>query len=339
MNAARLKILLAENTAILTLIMLIVVLSILSPRFLTVTNALTVVQQVAEIGLIALPLAFLVMSGSIDLSVGAVASLGAVTSALVAVESGNLWIGIAAGLAVGLVTGAINGVLVAYAGLNPLVVTMGFMSVWGGFALFLTNGKTVTGLPADARALSAFHLGPLSFQMMVLIAAVALAWFVLNRRPFGRQVLATGGNARAAYLMGVNVRWVHLRLFMVTGVCAAFAGILVSMKLQAAAPTMGTGMEFSALTVVLLGGVAFEGGKGKVSGVIAGLFFVGALRNGLVILGVSQFLQTVFIGLTLVLAISLDKTIQQVLKRAWTNLVKASPADDELAAAQTPAAK
>lgn len=329
MNASRIKILLAENTAIITLILLIITLSILSPRFLSVNNALTIAQQVAEIGLIALPLAFLVMSGSIDLSVGAVASLGAVTSGLVSSETDNLWLGIAAGLAVGAVTGAINGLLVAYAGLNPLVVTLGFMSVWGGLALFLTSGKTVTGFPADARALSSFHLGPLSFQMIVLIAAAALAWFVLNRRPFGRQVLATGGNAKAAYLMGVNVRWVHLRLFLVTGVCAALAGILVSMKLQAAAPTMGTGMEFSALTVVLLGGVAFEGGKGKVSGVIAGLFFVGALRNGLVILGVSQFLQTVFVGLTLILAISLDKTIQSVLKRAWTNLVKAKPIDAE----------
>ena len=93
-------------------------------------------------------------------------------------------------------------------------------------------------------------------------------------------------------------------------------------------------MEFSALTVVLLGGVAFEGGKGKISGVIAGLLFVGALRNGLVILGVSQFLQTVFIGLTLVLAISLDKTIQQVLKRAWTNLVKSRPVAETTPAAQ-----
>lgn len=327
MNASRIKILLAENTAILTLIALIAVLSILSPRFLSVNNGLTVLQQVAEIGLIALPLAFLVMSGSIDLSVGAVASLGAVTSALVATSTDSLWLGIAVGLAVGVLTGTINGLLVAFAGLNPLVVTMGFMSVWGGVALFLTNGKTVTGLPADARALSSFHLGPLSFQMIILIVAGLLAWYVLNKRPFGRQVLATGGNAKAAYLMGVNVRWVHLRLFIVTGVCAALAGILVSMKLQAAAPTLGSGMEFNALTVVLLGGVAFEGGKGKISGVIAGLLFVGALRNGLVILGVSQFLQTVFVGLTLVLAISLDKTIQQVLKRAWTTLVKSGPAD------------
>lgn len=322
MNTARIKILLAENTAIITFLLLIAVLSILSPRFFSGTNAVTIAQQVAEIGLIALPLAFLVMSGSIDLSVGSIASLGAVTSGLVSTGTGSLWLGIMSGLAVGLLAGAVNGFLIAYAGLNPLVVTLGFMNVWGGAALFLTNGKTVTGFPPEARSLSSFHIGPLSFQMIVLIVAIVIAWYVLNRRPFGRQVLATGGNAKAAYLMGVNVKWVHMRLFLVSGFAAAFAGILVSMKLQAAAPTMGTGMEFSALTVVLLGGVAFEGGKGKVSGVIAGLLFVGALRNGLVILGVSQFLQTVFIGLTLVLAISLDKTIQQVLKRAWTNLVK-----------------
>ena len=151
---------------------------------------------------------------------------------------------------------------------------------------------------------------------------IGLCWFLLNRRPFGREVLAIGGNERAAYLMGVRVRSVRMRLFVFTGMLAALAGIMLAAKLQAATPTVGVGMEVQALTVVLLGGVAFEGGIGRISGVVLGLLFVGVLRNGLVIAGVSQFLQTILIGLTLVVAVALDSSIQRIVRASWTRIVK-----------------
>lgn len=334
MNAPRLKILLAENGTIVVLLALIAVISAMNPRFLQPTNLMTVVLSVAEIGLIALPLAFLVMSGSIDLSVGSIASLAAVISAMTMQATGNIWLGFAAAVVAGVVAGAINGLLIEYGGLNPLVVTLGFMNVWAGIALFLSNGRTITGFTPDSRDLGQFALfGVLSLPLLLLIAAVVAAWGVLNRRPFGKQVLASGGNARAAYLMGIDVRFVRMRLFLVSGACAALAGVLLTIKLQAASPTVGAGLEFSALTVVLLGGVAFEGGHGRISGVIAGLLFVGVLRNGLVLLGVSQFLQTVFIGATLVLAISFDKSIQRILKKAWNNLALDRPAASSAASA------
>jgi ribose/xylose/arabinose/galactoside ABC-type transport system permease subunit len=322
MIPGRARVLIAENGPILMMIALFAALTAMSPRFLTLGNLQAVSLQVAEIGLIALPLAFLIMSGSIDFSVGSIASVASIVFAMVASSTGNLPAGIAAGLGAGLIAGAINGLLVAFAGLNAFVVTLGFLNVWGGVALFCNNGATVTGLPPASRALASFTLAGVPTPILVLAGAVIVSWWLLNRRPFGRQLLAVGGNATAAHLMGISVRWVRLRLFILSGVCSALAGILLAIKLQAAPPTLGSGMELTALTVVLLGGVAFEGGYGKISGVVAGLAFVGALRNGLVLLGVSQFLQTVVIGLTLVAAISLDRTIQRAMRSAWTGTAR-----------------
>lgn len=330
----RIRLVLAQNGTLFALLVLIAAFAVLNPRFFSLQNGSTVLLQIAELGIVAIPLAFLVMAGTLDLSVGSVASLGAVVSAFTIVGTGNILLGLAVALAIGATTGAINGFLISFLGLNPLVVTLGFLSVWGGLALFLTNGATITGMGEEFRALGLWRLGPANLQLIVLIVVLVLAWVVLNRRPFGRNVLAIGGNAHAARLMGVKVRQTRFVLFVITGMAAALVGFLLSAKLQSAPPTVGTGMEIQALTVVLLGGVAMEGGSGRISGVIAGLLFVGVLRNGLVILGVSQFLQTILIGATLVIAILLDSSIQRLMRASWNSMVKGdTPASAEKVAA------
>ncbi|WP_084622119.1 ABC transporter permease [Demequina oxidasica] len=323
MTSDKFKILLASNGTVVVLLVLVTTLTFLSPRFLQPSNLETVVLSMAEIGIIAIPMTFLVMSGSVDLSVGSIASLAAVSGGIVSSTTGNLLLGTLVALAVGVIAGVINGMLVEMAGLNPLVVTLGTLSVWGGLALLIAEGRSITDLPSATKTISSFQLfGVISTPMLVLIAVFSVGWWILNRKPFGRAVLATGGNARAAFLMGINVKWVRIRLFVFTGIAASVAGTLMSWKLQAASPSLGNGLEFSVLTVVLLGGIAFEGGQGRLSGVLAGVLFVGALRNGLVILGVSQFVQTIMVGLTLIAAVSFDKSIQRVLKSAWVNVAK-----------------
>lgn len=318
----RLAVLLAQNGIFIALLALIAFFSIVNPRFFSVLNGQSILLQVADLGLVALPLALIIMSGSIDLSVGSVASVSAIVAAMTMNATGIWPLGFAVGLAFGAVAGAINGALIAFLKLNPLVVTLGFLSVWGGLALFLVDGATVAGLPEGFRALGSFKVVGIPIQIIILIVVIALCWFLLNKRPFGREVLAIGGNERAAFLMGVRVRSVRMRLFVLTGLLAALAGIMLAAKLQAATPTAGVGMEVQALTVVLLGGVAFEGGIGRISGVVLGLLFVGVLRNGLVIAGVSQFLQTILIGLTLVIAVALDSSIQRIVRSSWTRIVK-----------------
>lgn len=322
MTSTRLKLFLARNGIFMALIALIALFGVLNPNFLSVTSGVNILMQATELAIIALPLAFLIMSGTIDLSVGSVASLAAVTGGMIMSETGSALLGIAGGLATGAVVGAINGVLISYLGLNSFVVTLGALSVWGGMALLLTGGKTITRteLPEDFRSIGTASVGPIPIQIIILIVLVVLAWYLLNRTQFGKQVLAIGGNRRAARLMGVRVARTQFVLFLGSGFLAAFAGLMLTAKVQSASPTIGTGMELNALTVVLLGGVAFEGGLGRISGVVAGLLFFRVLNNGLIFMQASPFLQTVLVGLTLIVAVALDSTIQRVIRSSWAQL-------------------
>jgi len=321
-----LRLFLAKNGIFAALILLIALFTLLNGNFFTLGNAQNILLQSSELAIVVIPLAFLLMSGSVDLSIGSVASASAVSSALVMSQTGSTLLGIAVGLLLGLVAGALNGLLVAYGGLNPIVVTLGFLSMWGGFAQLITGGKTVqrSSLPEDFRALGTASLGPIPIQIVLLVVVIALGWYFLRRHRLGKEILAIGGNERAAHLMGTNVRMRRFQMFLASGVAAAVVGILLTAKVQSASPTIGTGMELQALTVVLLGGVAFEGGMGRISGVVAGLLFFKVLSNGLVFLQVSPFLQTILVGATLVVAVALDRSIQRTLRRAWGQMGKRS---------------
>jgi ribose/xylose/arabinose/galactoside ABC-type transport system permease subunit len=321
----RIKIVLAQNGTFIALIVMIAFFASMNPRFLSLANGQTILLQIAELGIIALPLAFLIMAGTLDLSVGSVASLSAVVSAMVMMEFNSTVLGFIAAILVGAITGALNGLLIAYLKLNPLVITLGFLSVWGGLALFLTQGSTLVGFPDTFKQIGTASIGPVPLQIIILAAGVLFAWYILNRNSLGRNVLAIGGNRRAAHLMGVRVPGTVFSLFVATGVCAAISGTLLAAKLQSAPPTVGNGMEIQALTVVLLGGVALEGGMGRITGVVSGLLFVGVLRNGLVIMGVSQFLQTILIGATLVIAVLLDGSVQRLVKKSWNTVETKKP--------------
>ncbi|MFT4231442.1 MAG: ABC transporter permease [Leucobacter sp.] len=322
MNIERLKIFAAKNGIFLALIVLIAVFSILRPNFFSLGNAQNILMQASELGLIAIPVAFLIMSGTIDLSVGAIASAAAITGGLTMSSTGSTSLGFAAALVTGVIAGALNGFLVSYLGLNSFVVTLGALSVWGGFALLLSTGKTIprSELPDAFRSMGTLKAGPIPIQIVALAIVIAIGWYVLNRTKFGREVRAIGGNERAARLMGIDVKRSRFLLFVASGAFAALAGLFLSAKVQSANPTIGSGLELEALTVVLLGGVAFEGGVGRISGVVAGLLFFRVLRAGLVFLQASPFLQTILVGATLIVAVALDSSIQKMIRSSWAKL-------------------
>lgn len=324
MNAERIKIFTAKNGIFLALIVLVAVFSILRPNFFTFANGQSILLQAAELGLIAIPAAFLIMSGTIDLSVGSVASAAAITGGMTMSATGSTLLGFLAAIGTGILTGAINGFLVSYMGLNSFVVTLGALSVWGGFALLLSDGRTIprAELPDAFRAIGTLKVGPVPIQIVALVLVIALGWYVLNHTKFGKEVKAIGGNERAARLMGVNVQRSRFLLFVATGAFAALAGMFLSAKVQSANPNIGSGLELEALTVVLLGGIAFEGGVGRISGVVAGLLFFRVLRAGLVFMQASPFLQTILIGATLIVAVALDSSIQKMIRSSWAKLGK-----------------
>ena len=324
MNAERIKIFTAKNGIFLALIVLVAVFSILRPNFFSFANGQSILLQAAELGLIAIPAAFLIMSGTIDLSVGSVASAAAITGGMTMSATGSTLLGFLAAIGTGILTGAINGFLVSYMGLNSFVVTLGALSVWGGFALLLSDGRTIprAELPDAFRAIGTLKVGPVPIQIVALVLVIALGWYVLNHTKFGKEIKAIGGNERAARLMGVNVQRSRFLLFVATGAFAALAGMFLSAKVQSANPNIGSGLELEALTVVLLGGIAFEGGVGRISGVVAGLLFFRVLRAGLVFMQASPFLQTILIGATLIVAVALDSSIQKMIRSSWAKLGK-----------------
>lgn len=326
MRAEHVKIFLAKNGIFAALIVLIGVFSVLSSNFFTLSNAESILLQAAELGLIAVPLAFIIMSGNIDLSVGSIASAAAVTGGLTMSSTGSALAGILAALGCGVVAGSLNGVLVSYLGLNSFVVTLGGLSVWGGYALLISGGSTIprSDLPSNFLSFGNFQIGMVPLQLILLVAVVTAGWYLLNHTKFGKEVKAIGGNERAARLMGVRVRRTRFILFIASGAFSAIAGLLLSAKVQSANPNIGTGIELEALTVVLLGGVAFLGGIGRISGVLAGLLFFQVLQTGLVFLQASPFLQTILVGATLIIAVGLDKTIQGVVRNSWAEIGKQS---------------
>jgi ribose/xylose/arabinose/galactoside ABC-type transport system permease subunit len=323
---------LARNGIFVAVAVMIAVFSIINIRFLSPQNLQNLLQQAAELGIIALPMALLIMAGGLDFSVGAVASLAAVVSAATMTGTGNWPIGVAAGLVVGLVTGLINGVLTTYLGLNSIIVTIGALSVWSGLALLLSGGRSIVGLPTGFAEIGHLSLGPVRLPFLIFVILAVAIWLTLARTAFGRQLLASGGNERAAALMGIRTNRVRVILYVATATAAALAGMLLVAKFQSAGPKLGEGLEIQAITVVLLGGVAMTGGSGRVSGVISGLLFVSVMRNGLVILGVSEFIQVIATGAVLVIAIAFDGSVQRMVKQSW------SAARPEPAASTPPAA-
>lgn len=314
MNKNRIRTFFVENGILVALVVVVVFFAAQNPRFLAPTNLQNILLSVAELGFVALPLAFLVMAGTLDLSLGSIASMGAVLGGFAMLSTDSVVLGVLAGVSFGALAGAINGALISFGGLNPIVITLGFLAVWAGTALTLTGGGTLYGFPASFLELGTLRVGPVQLQLVLLAVLGIVAAAVLNRSPLGRQVLAIGGSPRVAFLMGVRVKEIKFALFVFAGAMAGLAGVMLAAKLQASPPTVGSGLELKALTVVLLGGVAFAGGYGRIVGVISGLVFVGVLSNGLIIIGVSQFIQQIVIGLALVIAIAFDSWVRRFVR-------------------------
>ena len=315
--------LMLEGRAFLALIAIVVVFSILSPLYLSVSNVLIMSSHVAIFGLLAIGMLMVILTGGIDLSVGSTLGLsGVVAGALmqgVTLEAAgvvlypSLWVVVVLTCALGALVGAVNGVLIAVFKVPAFVATLGVLYVARGVALLMTDGLTYNNLGGRP------ELGNTGFDWLgfnrlwgvpisvVILAAVALAAsLLLTRTAFGRWVYATGGNARAAELSGVPVRWTTIAVYMASGVCAAIAGLVLSSQLTSAGPTAGTTYELTAIAAVVVGGAALTGGRGTVRGTMLGAFVIGFLADGLVIIGVSSYWQTVFTGAVIVLAVLLN---------------------------------
>ncbi|CCV16007.1 ABC transporter permease [Mesorhizobium sp. STM 4661] len=315
--------LLLEGRAFLALIVIIIVFSMLSPYYFSLGNFLTMASHVAIFGILAAGMLLVILNGGIDLSVGSTLGLSGVIAGFLmqgvqlqtlgVVLFPPVWVVVVLVCVLGALVGLVNGVLIAWLKVPAFVATLGMLYVVRGAALLMTNGLTYNDLGGkpelgntgfDWLGFNRLFGVPIGVLVMAVIAIIGS--IILNRTAFGRWLYASGGNERAAELSGVPVKKVQVAVYMLSGICASVAGLILSSELTSAGPTAGNSYELTAIAAVVIGGAALTGGRGNIRGTLVGAFVIGFLSDGLVIIGVSAYWQTVFTGAVIVLAVLLN---------------------------------
>jgi len=326
--------LLIQLRAFIALILLFTFFAIISDPFLREGNQVILAKQVAINAILGIGMTFVILTGGIDLSVGSVVGLtgmivgglineGLVLEPLNRVVYFNVWIVCLIGLGVGMLVGLVNGLLITRFNVAPFIATLGTLYMARGFAMLRNNGATFpnlvgkpelgnTGFPSLGEG---DFLG-LPYSIWIMIGLGLLTIFITSKMPFGRQVYAIGGNKRAAQLSGVRVKTVTLMTYVISGICAAMVGLIVTSQLVASHPATGESWELNAIAAVVLGGTSLSGGRGTILGTIVGAFVIGVLRNGMILEGLSSFWQMVITGGVIVLAVIIDQLQQRLQERS-----------------------
>jgi ribose transport system permease protein len=295
----------ARNGALLGLVVLCIILSIATPAFLTGPNILNVGIQAATVAILAFGQTFVIVAAGIDLSVGSVA---AVSSMMVAYTGASMglpaWLTIIVGLLAGAGFGALSGLANAFLKLPSFIATLAMMSVARGLTLVVSDGRPVSTSGMVNFFGSTVAGIPVPIVMMVIMGVLAAV--ILNFTSAGRSMYAVGGNMEASRLSGINVHKTQVMVFVLSGIFAAVAGLVIAGRLHSAQPQAATGYEMDAIASVVIGGASLSGGKGKVSGTFIGAILLAVIRNGLNILNVSSFWRQVVIGLVIAFAVSFD---------------------------------
>lgn len=294
-----------ESYAALGLLVLCVVLSFVSDRFLDWENFRNVGRQISINAIIATGMTFVIIIGGIDLSVGAVMALAMTVSASIVLAGGSLLLAMAAALGTGAAFGLFNGLLIARMRLPAIIVTLATMEIPRGLALLATGGYPQTGLPESYGALGRGSIAGMQAPTLVMIVVVIAGTLLLRYHVVGRYFYAIGGNPTAARFSGIPVARCQILAYTLSGLTAALAGLVLSSRLMSGQPNAGIGYELDAIAAVVLGGAAITGGRGSVLGTLIGALTLGVINNGLNLLNVSPYLQMVMKGVVLLTAISL----------------------------------
>ena len=302
-----LKFNLRDAGTLIGLLIIVVTFSFLSPVFFTVPNLLNILQQSSINALIALGMTLVIISGGIDLSVGPTAALSAVLGATLMVSGVPVPLAIMATLCVGAVSGIFSGTLIAYAGLQPFIVTLGGLSLFRAIALISTGGNPVFGIPMSFRSLINSTVFGVPTPIVVVAVIALCLWTVMNKTPLGEYILAIGGNEEAARVAGVPVKRTKVTVYVISGMLASLASLILIGRLGAAEPTIGNLWELDAIAAAAIGGASLMGGKGSIFGTLIGVIILGALRNGLTLLNIQAFYQLLATGLIIIIAMLIDR--------------------------------
>jgi len=291
------------------------VLSILSREFLTVTNLINVTRQVAFVVITGSAVTLLMISGNFDLSIGSILGLSGMFFAYFIPLGLPLGVSLAAATLIGTTIGLLNGFLVVTLRIPSIIATLGTMYAARGLALVITGGNSIhLGLGTNFTVLGRGLVGPLPITLLLTVGILLLFYFFETRTILGRYSYAIGGNRRTALLSGVNVNATTTLLYVLVGTLAGFSGVLMASRLGVGQPMVGQGFEFDVIVAVILGGTSLEGGEGSVIGMLIGAFIVGFIANGLNLLGIHSFYQSILKGAVLVGAVLLDRVLKERIR-------------------------
>lgn len=295
--------------ALIALVLLVVVISFISPEFRTVDNFLSLLRQSSINGLIAFGMTCVILTGGIDLSVGSVLALTTAICASLIVKGTPVALAMIIALVIGVVFGAISGIFVTKGRLQPFIATLITMTVFRGATMIFMDGKPISNLGSSflLKFLGKGAILGIPLPVILFIVIFAIFMFALEKTTFGRRIYATGSNWKSAKLAGVNIDRTKIAAYAISGLMSAMAGLILLSRLNSAQPTLGTGYELDAIAAVALGGVSMNGGRGRIWGTFVGVLIIAVLNNGLNILGVSSYYQDVVKGLVILIAVLSDR--------------------------------
>lgn len=298
-----------RNFALVFIIIAItIVMSFVSPVFMTSKNIINIIRQISINGIIAVGMTFVILTGGIDLSVGSVV---AITSVIVGsmLQGGINWlVACIVALLIALVFGAFNGFMIAYVGFQPFIATLATVTMGSGIALAYSDGKPFTISNESFLKIGQGYIGAIPIPIVLLVIVVAIGLIILKTTTFGRYVFAIGGNKNAAKLSGVRTRRVELMVYIISALCASIVGLILSARISSGQPTAGEGYELDAIAATAIGGTSMTGGVGSLTGTIFGFVLLGLMTNSMNLLNINSFYQEIVKGILIIIAVFLDMT-------------------------------
>lgn len=304
---------LRQYAIILVLIALVLLFTTINPQFINIENILQIIRNISIYGIIAVGMTFCLISGGLDLSVGTISGLSVVVMAIFIIQLGlPVYVAVIAALISGTIIGAINATVIIEFNVPPFIATLATMEAFRGIVYVLTGAKPIFGYDLSFTTVGQGVFLGIPIPIYIFLIIFFIGWFMLTKTTYGRYVYGIGSGEEVSVLSGINVKKIKYIVYIINGLLSAFAGIILASRLNSGQPRAGDGYEFEVITACVLGGVSIAGGEGKLGGVLVGLLITGALNNGLIMAGVTEYYKMIITGAVLIIAVGFDATSRKL---------------------------
>lgn len=304
------KNILIKYKSFIVFLVLCIGIAMIEPRFLNINNIRNVLTQVSVNAILAIGMTFVILTGGIDLSVGSILAISGAVAAIVVKTNGNVFLAVIVAIVIGALVGLVNGLIISKGKIQAFIATLATVTIFRGVTYVSTNGIPVSGLGDEFSKLGNERiLDQIPMPVLFTLVVFVISLYVLTQTRYGRYLYALGGNEESARLSGINTDKVKTIVYVISGAAAALSGIIVTSRIGSASPNAGTGFELDAIAAVVLGGTSLAGGEGTVTGTIIGALIIGVLNNGLNLINVSPFYQSIVKGIVILLAVLMDRKV------------------------------